>query len=122
MSYLHGNFYPSISRVLLSQRGSLAHRLRDMQTLPYAIVTNPHMSHVYELYYQAFDEFRKVRPVRSVEDNEKYCQLVKKLLHQHLTIIPRLAMGVLECRDLMPAEEIDKFIYDLLRSVSYEHL
>lgn len=89
-----------------------------MQTLPYAVVTNPHMSHVYELYYKAFDDFRGVRPIRTAADNEKYCRLVKNLLQEHLTIIPRLAMGVLECKDLMPAEEIDKLMYGLLRSVS----
>ena len=88
-----------------------------MQSLPYAVVTNPHMSHVYELYYNAFEAFRKARPVKSVRDNDEYCVLVKKLLEDHLTIIPRLAMGVLECRDLMPAEEIDKLMYTLLRSV-----
>jgi hypothetical protein len=33
-------------------------------------------------------------------------------------VIPRLAMGVLECRDLLPAEQLDKFMHSLLRSVS----
>lgn len=96
----------------------LAHRLRDLQSLPYAVVTNPHMSHVYELYYSAFEAFRKARPVRTVNDNQEYCVLVKKLLEDHLTIIPKLAIGVLECRDLMPAEDIDRLMYSLLRSVS----
>ena len=89
-----------------------------MQSLPYAVVTNPHMSHVYESYYNAFEAFRKVKPVKSVDDNNAYCRLLEKLLEEHLTIIPRLAMGVLECRDLMPAEEIDKLMYTLLSSVS----
>jgi pyruvate dehydrogenase kinase 2/3/4 len=75
------------------------------------------MSHVYELYYQAFEAFRKVKPIQTVEDNDRYCMLVKTQLEEHLTIIPRLAMGVLECRDMMPAENIDKLMYTLLRSV-----
>ena len=95
----------------------LAHRLRDMQSLPYAVVTNPHMSYVYESYFNAFEAFRKAKPVKTVEDNDEYCSLVRTLLEEHLTIIPRLAIGVLECRDLMPAEEIDRLMYTLLRSV-----
>ena len=95
----------------------LAHRLRDMQTLPFAVVTNPHMSHVYDLYYRAFERLRRVREIKCVEDNEKYCKVISETLQEHLTVIPRLAMGVLECQGLMRPQEIDKFMNTLLRSV-----
>ena len=96
----------------------IAHRLRDMQTLPYVVVTNPHMSHVYELYYKAFDTLRRVREIKTVEDNDRYCACITETLREHLSVIPRLAMGVLECQGLMSPEEIDKFMNTLLRSVS----
>lgn len=95
----------------------LAHRLRDMQTLPFVVVTNPHMSHVYELYYKAFEKLRKIREIKTAEENEQYCKMISETLQEHLTVIPRLAMGVLECQDLMRPEEIDKFMNTLLRSV-----
>ena len=88
-----------------------------MQTLPYVVVTNSHMSHVYELYYKAFETLRRVREIRTVEDNDKYCKLISTTLREHLTVIPRLAMGVLECQDLMRPAEMDKFMNTLLRSV-----
>ncbi|KAI9880922.1 MAG: hypothetical protein M1830_009990 [Pleopsidium flavum] len=94
----------------------LAHRLRDMQTLPYVVVTNPHMSHVYELYYKAFETLRRVREIKTVEDNDSYCKIISSTLREHLTVIPRLAMGVLECQDLMRPEEMDKLMNTLLRS------
>ena len=95
----------------------LAHRLRDMQTLPYVVVTNPHLSHVYELYYKAFETLRRVREIKTLEDNERYCKVISDTLREHLTVIPRLAMGVLECQDLMRPAEMDKFMNTLLRSV-----
>lgn len=95
----------------------LAHRLRYMQTLPFVVVTNPHMSHVYDLYYKAFETLRRVREIKSIEDNERYCQVICETLQEHLTIIPRLASGVLECQDLMRPEDMDKFMNTLLRSV-----
>ncbi|KAL9579302.1 MAG: hypothetical protein Q9212_005187 [Teloschistes hypoglaucus] len=94
----------------------LAHRLRDMQTLPYVVVTNPHMSHVYELYYKAFENLRRVREIKSVEDNDRYCKLISETLQEHLTVIPKLAMGIIECQSLMRPEEMDKFMNTLLRS------
>lgn len=95
----------------------IAHRIRDMQKLPYVVVTNRHLSEVYELYYSAFDAFRKIPEIGTVEDNDNFCQVVKKTLKEHLTVIPSLAMGVLECRDLVPPEELDKFMNRVLRSV-----
>ena len=87
-----------------------------MQTLPFAVVTNAHISHVYELYLQAFEAFRKVKEIKNAQDNDEYCAVIAKFLGKHLTVIPRLAMGVLECSNLMPAEEMDKFMNTILRS------
>jgi pyruvate dehydrogenase kinase 2/3/4 len=88
-----------------------------MQKLPYVVVTNPHLSHVYELYYKAFETLRRVPEVRTVEDNDRYCAIISETLVEHLTIIPNLAMGVLECQDLVKPEEMDKFMNTMLRAV-----
>jgi hypothetical protein len=95
----------------------VAHRIRDMQTLPYVVVTNPHMSHVYELYYQAFESLRRVNEIKTVDDNDRFCKMISSTLQEHLTVIPKLAMGVLECQGLMKSEEMDRFMNTLLRSV-----
>ncbi|KAF2125291.1 alpha-ketoacid dehydrogenase kinase [Dothidotthia symphoricarpi CBS 119687] len=94
----------------------LAHRLRDIQTLPYVVVANPHLAHVYESYLRAFERFRKVPMIRSLEDNDKYCKVLEETLTEHATVIPRLAIGVLEVRSLMKPEETDKFMRTMLRS------
>jgi pyruvate dehydrogenase kinase 2/3/4 len=95
----------------------LAHRLRDMQTLPYAAVTNQHLSHVYELYYRAFEKFRRIPEIRTIQDNDRFCSVVRETLKEHLTVIPRLTMGVLEVQACMEPEATDKFVTTLLRSV-----
>lgn len=88
-----------------------------MQKLPYVVITNRHLSEVYELYFKAFDTFRKVPEIKTIEDNDKFCEGVQAALKEHLTVIPSLMMGVLECSDLMPAEELDRFMNVILRSV-----
>ncbi|KAK4238731.1 branched-chain alpha-ketoacid dehydrogenase kinase [Achaetomium macrosporum] len=94
----------------------IAHRIRDMQQLPYVVVTNPHISEVYDLYYTAFDTFRKVKDIKTLEDNDRFCQTIRSMLKAHLTVIPKLAMGILECNGLMDAAELDKFMNTILRS------
>lgn len=110
--------YSFQSQSLTSSPSSLAHRIRDMQTLPYVVVTNPHISFVYSLYYSAFETLRRVREIKTLEDNEKFCKKISQTLQEHLTVIPKLAMGVLECRDLMRPEDMDRFMNTILRSVS----
>ena len=97
----------------------IAHRLRDIQTLPYVVVANPHLAHVYELYLRAFERFRRVPEIRTLEDNDKYCKVLEETLKEHATVIPRLAIGVLEVRGLMKPEETDKFMNTILRSVGH---
>lgn len=81
------------------------------------MVANPHLAHVYESYLRAFERFRRVPEIKSLEDNETYCKVLEETLTEHATVIPRLATGVLEVRGLMKPEETDKFMTTMLRSV-----
>ncbi|KIV86406.1 hypothetical protein PV11_02018 [Exophiala sideris] len=94
----------------------IAHRLREMQRLPYVVVTNPHLSTVYELYYKAFETFRRTPVIRTVKGNEDFCKVISENLREHLAVIPNLVMGVLECQDLVPPDAMDKFVQAMLRA------
>ncbi|OJJ95454.1 hypothetical protein ASPACDRAFT_81932 [Aspergillus aculeatus ATCC 16872] len=94
----------------------LAHRLRDIQRLPYVVVANPHLSLVYELYYKAFERFRAIPEIKTLDDNDHFCEILRKTLQEHLVVIPKLAMGVLECRELVTSEVLDHFMNTLLRA------
>jgi hypothetical protein len=92
-----------------------------MQTLPYVVVTNPNFSIVYELYYKAFESLRRVPEIKTLDDNDEFCKRISQTLKEHLAVIPKLAMGVLECRDLMKPEDMDRFMNTVLRSVRYSY-
>lgn len=91
-----------------------------MQTLPYCVVANSNFNEVYELYYEAFDKFRKIPEVRTLEDNDSFCEVISDTLKKHLSVIPKLAMGILETSadEMLPARELDGFMNAILRSVS----
>jgi hypothetical protein len=99
-------------------RDRIAHRIRDMQQLPYAVVSNRHISEVYDLYYGAFDTFRKIKEIKTGDENDEMCKTISKGLRAHLTVIPKLAMGILECDGLMDPKALDKFMNTILKSVS----
>lgn len=88
-----------------------------MQQLPYVVVTNSHINDVYNLYYDAFDTFRKIKEIKNLEDNDRLCEIIQTNLRKHLTVIPKLAMGIHECEGLIDRAEVDKFMNVILKSV-----
>ncbi|TKA29498.1 hypothetical protein B0A50_03511 [Salinomyces thailandicus] len=106
----------SANYVRLELPTRIAHRLRNMQTLPYSALTNSHISHVYELYYRAFELLRKVPEVSTLDGNDSFCEVLNLCLRDHLSVIPRLAMGILEIQDYVSGDECDRFLTTLLRS------
>lgn len=108
----------------------ISHRIRDMQVLPFAVVSNRHLCHVYERYYQAFDKFRKFPVITTLEENERFCQLLDHLLNEHLSVIPQLVMGAIEncLTDSIDPDRMDQFIFKVLcsrisrRVIAEQHL
>ncbi|KAF9575158.1 hypothetical protein EC968_004094 [Mortierella alpina] len=94
----------------------LAHRIRDFQNLPFIVGTNPHIELVYDLYWQAFEKLSKIPEIRTLEENDAFCEQVRGLLNDHLVVIPQLALGIMECSKHIPAQQVDQFMNKMLRS------
>lgn len=80
------------------------------------------MAHVYDMYCIAFEAFRRFPEIKTVVDNDSFCKFLQERLREHLSVIPRLIMGVLECQQSLQAEATDKLMTTLLRSVGPEVL
>ncbi|QIX02440.1 hypothetical protein AMS68_007957 [Peltaster fructicola] len=106
----------SANYVRLELPTRIAHRLRNMQTLPYSALTNQHIKHVYEVYYAAFDRLRKVSEIRTLQENDAFCKLVKTSLSEHLSVIYNLAKAIIEIQDSVPIAVCDQLMTTMLRS------
>ncbi|KAF8926019.1 hypothetical protein BGZ58_000248 [Dissophora ornata] len=94
----------------------LAHRIRDFQNLPFIVGTNPHIELVYDLYWQAFEKLSKIPEIKTLEENDAFCEMIKGLLNDHLVVIPQLALGIMESSKHIPPQQVDKFMNKMLRS------
>lgn len=95
----------------------LAHRLREFQNLPFIVGVNPHLQQVYRLYWEAFDRLRSVPPIETLEDNQRFCDLLHTSLQAHRIVIPQLALGIQECGTTdLSGDRRDKFMNATLRS------
>ncbi|KLO14956.1 alpha-ketoacid dehydrogenase kinase [Schizopora paradoxa] len=94
----------------------IAHRLRDMQALPYIVVTQDEVAKVYDLYWTAFDKFRSFPPITTMAENIKFCTFVRGLLNEHASVIPALSLGFTFSSPYMPSDQLDSFMSRMLVS------
>ncbi|KAJ3722915.1 alpha-ketoacid dehydrogenase kinase N-terminal domain-containing protein [Lentinula raphanica] len=94
----------------------IAHRLRDLQKLPYIVVTQEGIAKVYELYWSAFEKFRKYPPITNIKENEAFCEFLGGLLDEHATVIPNLSLGMTLSSPYLPPDDLDSFMRRMLVS------
>ncbi|PCH41005.1 alpha-ketoacid dehydrogenase kinase N-terminal domain-containing protein [Wolfiporia cocos MD-104 SS10] len=104
----------------------IAHRLRDMQTLPYVVMNQEGIADVYEAYCTAFDKFRRYPPVSNMAENEEFCKFLRAILDDHRRAIPNLSLGMSLSSPYLPPDRLDPFMRRMLvsrisRRVLVEH-
>lgn len=88
----------------------IAHRIRDLQSLPYVVVTQPEVAKVYELYWSAFDKFRRFPQVTNLSENQAFCDFLGNILDEHAPVIPTLVLGLSLCSPHLPPDSLDSFM------------
>ncbi|PLW32992.1 hypothetical protein PCANC_21961 [Puccinia coronata f. sp. avenae] len=104
----------NFTRVQLAIR--LARQIREFQSLPYIVTSNPYLTETYEIYVEAFEKIRSYPEVGCRIDNQHWCQFLQSLLNQHKVVIPKLAIGVAESAIHLTNSEIEQFMTRMLYS------
>ncbi|GLB33838.1 putative alpha-ketoacid dehydrogenase kinase [Lyophyllum shimeji] len=94
----------------------IAHRLRDLQALPYVVVTQEGVAKVYELYWSAFEQFRRYPPITNLAENDEFCRFLTGILAEHGTVIPSLSLGLSLSSRYLPPDQLDSFMRRMLVS------
>ncbi|AEY94811.1 FAAR157Cp [Eremothecium gossypii FDAG1] len=97
----------------------MAHKLRELQDLPFNVVNNFHFVQVYESYYNIFERFRRFPAIRTLEDNERFAELLHQIMSDFNSLnLPHLIMGALESciLDLYPQDAMDRLMSSFLRA------
>lgn len=94
----------------------LARRLDAMRSLPLIVVLNPHVSEIYNIYYNSFRVMSSMEPPRNTSENEKLVEILRSLVHFHSDTIPTLAKGFSQCKDLLGVETINDILLNHLKA------
>lgn len=94
----------------------IAHRLRDLQALPYVVVKQESVAKVYELYWAAFERLRCYPPITTLEENQAFCRFLGEILAEHAIVIPSLSLGFSLSSRYLPPDQLDSVMRRMLVS------
>lgn len=76
----------------------LAHRVAELENLPYGLSAKPHVLRVRDWYVESFRELRQFSKVKDVQDEQSLTKLLQHIYHRHKNVVPLMAMGVAELK------------------------
>ena len=88
----------------------IAHRIRDLQNLPFSVGLNPRIESVYTSYLEAFERIRGFPLVKTLEENDRFCALLSRQIEGHWGTVPRMMTGLLESASHLPAAPRERFM------------
>ncbi|KAL9126697.1 MAG: hypothetical protein Q9217_004294 [Psora testacea] len=96
----------------------LAHRIQALRNLPFIVVSNPHISRIYNNYVHSFSTLLPYhnRSIQSLQEEIHFTEVMADLVQTHSNTIPILAQGFLECRKYISPDAVTKFIDEHLRA------
>lgn len=96
----------------------LAHRLQALRNLPFIVVSNPHITQIYNNYVHSLNILLPYQEKRitNLEDEIQFTEVMADLVQTHSNTIPILARGFLECRRYISPAEVTKFLDEHLRT------
>jgi signal transduction histidine kinase len=88
----------------------LAQRVKDIQTLPFIVGSNPQIRKLHDLYATSFESIRAQQPIATNADAQLFASLLRSLVEDHKEVIKLLALGINECKNYMPKNEATEFL------------
>lgn len=96
----------------------LAHRIQALRNLPFIVVSNPHISQIYNNYVHSLSTLLpyQERRITNLEDEIQFTEVMADLVQTHSNTIPILARGFLECRKYISPADVTRFLDEHLRA------
>jgi pyruvate dehydrogenase kinase 2/3/4 len=82
----------------------LAHRVAELENLPFGLSDMSQVLDVRDWYVESFTELRTFPPIENMEDEEKFTQLLKRIMARHENVVPMIARAVLELKEQLEAQ------------------
>jgi len=82
----------------------LAHRVAELENLPFGLSDMPQTLDVRDWYVESFTDLRTFPPVETMEDEERFTNMLKRIMTRHENVVPMIARAVLELKEQLAAQ------------------
>lgn len=81
-------------------------------------MANPNVSKIYNNYLHSLSTLEPFyqKQIKTIEEEEKFTEVMSDLVQTHTNTIPTLAQGFLECRKYIASSDVTKFLDQHLRA------
>lgn len=76
----------------------LAHRVAELENLPYGLSTKSSILRVRDWYVESFKDLRSLSGVKDSADEGKFTEILRGIYRRHANVVPLMAKGVSELR------------------------
>ena len=76
----------------------LAHRVAELENLPYGLSAKPHVLKVRDWYVESFKDLKAFPKIKSASDEVNFTDLLRHIYSRHRNVVPVMAMGVAELK------------------------
>lgn len=96
----------------------LASRIQALRNLPFIVVSNPHVTKIYNNYLHSLSTLLpyQQRQITTLQEEKQFADVLADLVQTHTDTIPILARGFLECRRYIDPVEVTRFLDTHLRA------
>lgn len=96
----------------------LAHRIAALRNLPFIVVSNPSVNKIYNNYLHSLSTLEPFyqKEITTIQDEQKFTEIMADLVRTHSNTIPILAKGFLQCRKYIDPNEVTRFLDQHLRA------
>ncbi|MEW5317484.1 MAG: hypothetical protein WDW38_008775 [Sanguina aurantia] len=87
----------------------LAHRVAELENLPYGLSAKGNILKVRDWYVESFKELRSYPLIRTTQDEHNFTNLLRSIYRRHANVVPVMAKGVAELRrELVAAQRLSE--------------
>jgi len=76
----------------------LAHRVAELENLPYGLSTKSSVLKVRDWYVESFKDLRGFGSLKDAADEQKFTEMLRSIYRRHANVVPLMAKGVSELR------------------------
>lgn len=76
----------------------LAHRVAELENLPYGLSTKSGVMKVRDWYVESFKDLRGLPTIKDASDEAKFTEILRSIYRRHANVVPMMAKGVSELR------------------------